>query len=179
VKLILLDRDGVINFDSEHHIRSEEEWRAIPGSLQAIGRLCRAGWRVVVITNQSGLSLGKFTAEDLNAIHQKMIAHLSQYGGVIDAIFFCPHSAADNCECRKPKPGLFLDASRRLRVPLDGVMYVCDKLTDIEAARAAGAVPVLVRTGQGAKTAASPGMPKDVAVHDDLSAVADFLLDEA
>jgi D-glycero-D-manno-heptose 1,7-bisphosphate phosphatase len=179
MKLILLDRDGVINFDSEEYIRSEEEWRAIPGSLQAIGRLCRAGWRVVIISNQSGLSLGKFTVEQLNAIHQKMIAHLSQYGGAIDAIFFCPHGPDDGCDCRKPKPGLFLDVSRRLRVPLDGVKYVGDKLNDVKAARAAGASPVIVRTGYGAKTIESGELPQDVPVYDDLSAVVDALLEEA
>jgi D-glycero-D-manno-heptose 1,7-bisphosphate phosphatase len=178
VKLILVDRDGVINFDAEDHIKSEAEWRAIPGSLQAIGRLSRAGWRIVIITNQSGLALGKFTVEHLNAIHQKMIAHLSQFGGVIDAIFFCPHGPDDGCDCRKPKPGMFLDLSRRMRVPLDGVMYVCDKLSDIEAALAAGATPVLVRTGKGRKTIESGGLPGDVPVYDDLSAVADALLEE-
>ena len=179
MKLILLDRDGVINFDSEDHIRSEEEWRAIPGSLQAIGRLCRAGWRVVIVTNQSGLALGKFTVEHLNAIHQKMIAHLSQYGGVIDAIFFCPHGPDDGCDCRKPEPGLFHDVARRLRVSLDGVRYVCDKLNDIRAAGAAGASPVLVRTGYGAKTIAAGGLPADVPVYDDLRAFVDALLEEA
>jgi D-glycero-D-manno-heptose 1,7-bisphosphate phosphatase len=179
MKLILLDRDGVINFDAEEFIKSEEEWRAIPGSLQAIGRLCRAGWRVVIVSNQSGLALGKFTVEHLNAIHQKMIAHLSQYGGVIDAIFFCPHGPDDGCDCRKPKPGLFLDVARRLRVSLDGVRYVCDKMNDIKAARAAGATPVLVKTGYGAKTIAAGGVPADVPVYDDLGAFVDSLLEEA
>jgi D-glycero-D-manno-heptose 1,7-bisphosphate phosphatase len=179
VKLILLDRDGVINFDSEDHIRSEEEWRAIPGSLQAIGRLCRAGWRVVIVSNQSGLALGKFTVEHLNAVHQKMIAHLSQYGGVIDAIFFCPHGPDDGCDCRKPKPGLFLDVARRLRVSLDGVHYIGDKMNDVKAARAAGATPVLVKTGYGAKTIAAGGVPDDVPIYDDLGAFVDALLEEA
>lgn len=179
MKLILLDRDGVINVDSTDHIKSEQEWHAIPGSLEAIGRLCRAGWRVAVISNQSGLALGRFTVEHLNAIHQKMIAHLSQFGGSIEAILFCPHAPDDGCECRKPKPGLFLDLSRRLRQPLDGVMYVGDKLADVQAALAAGAVPVLVRTGYGRETEASGKLPRGVAVHDDLAAAVDATLADA
>lgn len=176
MKYVILDRDGVINFDSVEHIRSEKEWVAIPGSLEAIGRLCRAGWRVVVITNQSGIASGKLTVGNLNAIHQKMITHLAQFGGAIEAIFFCPHSSRETCECRKPKPGLLLEFSRRLRIPLAGIPVVGDKLSDVEAARAAGARPILVRTGYGQEVIDQGKLPEGVAVFDDLDAVADELL---
>lgn len=177
-KFIILDRDGVINYDSADYVKSEQEWTAIPGSLRAIGRLYRSGYHVAVITNQSGLARGKLNVENLNAIHRKMNAHLSQYGGVIEALFYCPHGPDDNCECRKPKPGMFLELSRRIGMPLAGVMAVGDKLSDIEAARAAGAIPVLVRTGYGRELVESGSVPKDVAVYDNLAALVDTLLPE-
>jgi D-glycero-D-manno-heptose 1,7-bisphosphate phosphatase len=175
-KYIILDRDGVINFDSVEHIRSEKEWVAIPGSLEAIGRLCRAGWRVVIVTNQSGLSSGKLTVGNFNAINQKMITHLAQFGGSVEAIFFCPHSSRAGCECRKPKPGMLLEFSRRTRIPLAGIPVVGDKLSDIQAAEAAGARPMLVRTGYGQEVLDQGRLPPGVAVYDDLAAVAEDLL---
>lgn len=148
-KLVILDRDGVINHDSDDFIKQPEEWVAIPGSLEAIARLCREDYRVVVITNQSGISRGLYTINALNRIHQKMIDELHHSGGEIGAIFFCPHSADDQCQCRKPKPGMFLELSERLKYNLKDVYAVGDSVRDLQAASAAGALPVLVETGNG------------------------------
>ena len=175
-QLVILDRDGVINADSPDHIKSEAEWRALPGSLEAISRLNRAGYRVVIITNQAGLGRGKFNIEQLNGIHQKLSAHLSQFGGHIDAILFCPHTPGDNCACRKPKPGLYLDLARRLGLSLSGVPAIGDKFSDIEAALAAGARPVLVRTGNGRKLEQTGQVPAGVPIYDDLRAAVDGIL---
>ena len=176
MRTIILDRDGVINEDSPDYIKTADEWTAIPGSLQAIARLCHNGYRVVIASNQSGLATHKFTISALNEIHQKMQTHLAQYGGHIDAIFICPHDARQDCDCRKPKPGLLLDIARRLRLNLADVPAVGDKLTDIQAARAAGARPILVRTGQGQASIDSKQVPADVPVYENLAAVADDLI---
>ena len=176
--LVILDRDGVINADSPDHIKSEAEWIALPGSLEAISRLNRAGWRVVIITNQSALGRGKMNMEQLNAIHQKLTAHLGQFGGSIDAILFCPHTPEDHCACRKPKPGLYQDLATRLGISLSGVPAIGDKLSDIEAALAAGARPILVRTGNGRLLEQSGRVPAGVPVYDDLRAAVGALLTE-
>ncbi len=175
MQLIILDRDGVINYDSDDYIKSAEEWRPIPGSLEAIARLSHNNYRVVVASNQSGLARGKFDIDALNNIHEKMHNQLSQCGGIIEAIFFCPHGPDAGCECRKPKPGLFIDIANRLRNSLRGVTSVGDKLSDIEAARAAGANPVLVKTGYGQSVVDSGDVPDDVPVYDDLAAFVDAL----
>jgi D-glycero-D-manno-heptose 1,7-bisphosphate phosphatase len=151
-KLIILDRDGVINQDSKDFIKSPEEWQAIPGSLEAIARLCREDYRVVIITNQSGISRGLYTINTLNKIHEKMLEELHRSGGEISAVFFCPHSDDEECECRKPKPGMFLELAKRLKYNLKDVYAVGDSLRDIQAAAAAGAMPILVETGKGLKT---------------------------
>lgn len=174
--LVILDRDGVINADSPDYIKNEAEWLALPGSLEAIARLNHAGYRVAVITNQSGIGRGRLDIEQLNAIHQKLAVHLGQFGGSIDAILFCPHRPEDDCTCRKPRPGLFHDLARRLGTNLTGVPAIGDKQTDMEAARAAGARPVLVRTGQGLDTEKSGRLPAGVPVYDDLGAVVDDIL---
>jgi D-glycero-D-manno-heptose 1,7-bisphosphate phosphatase len=176
MRTIILDRDGVINVDSPDYIKTADEWTAIPGSLQAIARFCHNGYRVIIASNQSGLATHKYNISALNDIHQKMQTHLAQYGGHIDAIFFCPHAPKQNCECRKPKPGLLLDIARRLRISLADVPVVGDKATDIQAALAAGARPILVRTGQGQATIDSKQVPDDVPVYDNLTAVADALI---
>lgn len=176
-KVILIDRDGVINVDSVDYIRTEQQWQAIPGSLEAMGRLYRNGWRLVVITNQAGIGRGLMSVEDLNAVHARMCRHLAQYGGVIEAILFCPHTPEDNCACRKPKPGMFREVARRLRIQLKKVIAVGDKLSDIQAALEAGADPVLVRTGYGQAHIDAREVPDGVRVFDDLAAVADALLD--
>lgn len=174
--LVILDRDGVINADSPDYIKHEGEWRALPGSLEAVARLNHAGYRVAIITNQSGIGRGKFDIEQLNAIHQKLAVHLDQYGGRIEAILFCPHRPEDACECRKPRPGLFHELSRRLGTSLAGVPAIGDKLSDVEAARAAGARPILVRTGKGRDTEAAGKLPPGTEIHDDLRAAVDAIL---
>lgn len=176
MKLIILDRDGVINYDSDEYIKSAEEWKAIPGSLDAIARLHHEGYHVVVASNQAGIARGKFDIDALNGIHQKMHTHLAQYGGVINAVFFCPHGPDDGCQCRKPKPGLLLEVARRLRTTLNGVHYVGDKRSDLEAAAAAGAVPVLVKTGYGQSVFDAGEVPAGVAVYNDLADFVDALL---
>lgn len=177
MELVILDRDGVINQDSTRHIRSPEEWIPIPGSLDAIARLNRAGYRVVVATNQSGLARRLFDIETLNRIHETMQRQLAEIGGHVDAIFICPCHPNDNCDCFKPNPGMLLDISKRLRTPLDTVPFIGDKLIDIQAARAAGARPFLVKTGNGRKTLKSKQNLDDVEVFDDLAAAADALID--
>jgi len=178
MKLAILDRDGVINEDSDDFVKSPDEWRPIPGSLEAIARLNRAGWRVVVATNQSGLRRKLFSVETLHRIHDRMLRQLAEVGGSIDAIVACPCLPRDECACRKPQPGMLLAMAERLHVPLAGVPMVGDKLSDVQAARAAGAAPWLVRTGRGVATIAAGEDLSDVQLADDLAAVVDRLLAE-
>lgn len=177
MKIVLLDRDGVINHDSDQYIKSPEEWKPIPGSLEAIARLNQADYRVVVVTNQSGVGRGLFGMETLNAIHEKMHRALAHMGGRIDAIFFCPHTDADACDCRKPKPGLFREIGTRFNLDLTGVPAVGDSLRDLQAAAAVGARPILVLTGKGKQTAAHPDLPAGVPVFADLAAAVARILD--
>ena len=172
MKLVILDRDGTINQDSDQYIKSPAEWKPIPGSLEAIARLTQGGWRIMVATNQSGLSRGLFDMSTLNAIHAEMHRAVGQAGGRIDAIFFCPHAADSNCECRKPRPGLLLEIGTRFDVELKGVPMVGDALRDLEAAAAVGAQPYLVLTGKGRKTRDAGGLPKGTEVLADLAAIA-------
>ena len=172
MKLVILDRDGTINHDSDQHIKSPAEWNPLKGSLEAIARLTQAGWRVVVATNQSGTGRGLFDMATLNAIHDTMHRAVHQAGGRIDAIFFCPHAGDANCECRKPKPGMLLEIAKRMNVALDGVPMVGDSLRDLQAAAAAGARPVLVLTGKGRKTRDAGGLPAGTVVVADLAAFA-------
>ena len=169
---MILDRDGVINVDSAQFIKTPEEWKPIPGSLEAIARLTHAGWRVVVATNQSGIARGLFDMSTLNAIHAEMHRAVALAGGRIDAVFFCPHAADSNCECRKPRPGLLLEIGERLNVDMAGVPLAGDSLRDLEAAAAVGARPMLVLTGKGRKTRAAGGLPAGTEVFDDLAAIA-------
>ena len=172
MKLIVLDRDGTINHDSEQYIKSPLEWKPIPGSLEAIARLTHAGWRVVVATNQSGIARGLFDMSTLNAIHAEMHRVVALAGGRIDAVFFCPHAADSNCECRKPRPGLLLEIAKRLNVGMAGVPLAGDSLRDLEAAAAVGARPLLVLTGKGRNTRATGGLPVGTEAFDDLAAIA-------
>lgn len=176
MKLIILDRDGVINHDSAQFIKSPEEWKPIPGSLEAIARLAEAGYRVVVATNQSGIGRGLFDMDTLNAINDKMMKATAAVGGRIDAIFFCPHTSEANCECRKPKPGLFHQIAHRFNVSLEGLPAVGDSLRDVMAGAAVGCTPYLVLTGKGTKTAIDPALPVGTKVFPDLAAVANHLL---
>lgn len=145
-KLILLDRDGVINYDSDDFIKSPDEWHAIPGSLEAIALLNKAGIKVAIASNQSGLARGYFTEETLQKIHQKMLNELKQYNGHIDKIFYCPHGPNDNCECRKPKPGMLLQAFKYFNVKPEEACFAGDSQRDIDAAKTAGCHPILINT---------------------------------
>ena len=170
MKLVILDRDGVINHDSDSYIKSPEEWRPIPGSLEAIARLNHAGFNVVLATNQSGVGRGLFEVSTLNAIHDRMHRALAQIGGRIDAIFFCPHAQDAGCACRKPKSGLLEEIARRFNVDLKGVPSIGDALRDLQASAAVGAAPILVLTGKGEKTQAEGGLPEGTQVFPDLAA---------
>lgn len=175
MKLVVLDRDGTINHDSDQYIKSPAEWRPLKGSLEAIARLTQADWNVVVATNQSGLARGLFDFATLNAIHRTLHAAVLQAGGRINAIFFCPHAADSDCECRKPKPGMIKEIGRRMNVDLAAVPVVGDSLRDLQAAAAAGARPMLVLTGKGRKTREAGGLPEGTRVFADLAAVAAHL----
>jgi len=176
MKLAILDRDGVINRDRTDFVKSADEWQALPGSLAAMARLTQANWRVVVATNQSGLARGLFDAAALAAMHQKLRHELARAGGVIDAIFVCPHGPEERCDCRKPLPGLFHQIARRYDTPLAGVPAVGDSLRDLQAAHAAGCQPWLVQTGNGVKTKAAGNLPPGTQIRADLQAVVDAWL---
>ena len=176
VKLIVLDRDGVINYDSDQFIKSPDEWRAVPGSVEAIARLNHAGYRVVVATNQSGIGRGLFDMGMLNAIHEKMHRALNHAGGRLDAIFFCPHTADAKCECRKPKPGMLLEIGKRFNTELTSVPCIGDSLRDLQSADAVGAQPMLVLTGKGEKTLRDGNFPKNTVIFPDLAFAVSALL---
>lgn len=176
MQLIILDRDGVINEDSDEFIKSPTEWNPVRGSLEAIARLHRAGWRVVVATNQSGIARKLFDLDTLARIHETMHRSVIESGGLIEAVFFCPHGPDDNCNCRKPLPGMFHDIAARLHINLQGVPAIGDSLRDIQAAQAAGATPLLVRTGKGSGTVNHPDFDPSIPVYNDLYGAVDHLL---
>ena len=176
MKLLILERDGVINEDSDDTITSPAEWQPIPGSLAALARLHRAGWRVVVATNQSGIARKRLDLDDLAQIHDKMHRAVTEAGGLIDAVFFCPHAADEGCDCRKPRPGLYQDIARRLRIDLNSVPVIGHSLDDLQAARSVGAHPILVKTGKGSETLSHPNLGSDVSVFKDLTSAVDALL---
>ena len=179
MKLVILDRDGVINFDSDQFIKSPREWNPIPGSLEAIAQLNQAGYRVVVATNQSGVGRGLFDMATLNSIHAKMHKQVNLAGGRIDAVFLCPHAADSRCNCRKPKSGLFHDIAERFHVELRNVYAVGDALRDVQAAISAGARPLLVKTGKGMRTLEGGQLPAVVPVFDNLAQAAVAIISEA
>jgi D-glycero-D-manno-heptose 1,7-bisphosphate phosphatase len=172
MKLVILDRDGVINQDSDRFIKNPDEWRPIAGSLEAIAKLTQSGYRVIVATNQSGIGRGLFDMSTLNAIHEKMHRAVHQAGGRIDAIFYCPHAADSTCECRKPKPGMLKEIGLRFHTTLVGVPVVGDSLRDLEAAASVGAQPILVETGKGKLTKTASSLPPGTIIAIDLAAVA-------
>ncbi|MBS1216890.1 MAG: D-glycero-beta-D-manno-heptose,7-bisphosphate 7-phosphatase [Proteobacteria bacterium] len=176
MKLIILDRDGVINHDSASYIKSPDEWKPIAGSLEAIALLNQAGYRVLVATNQSGIGRGLFDMATLNAIHDKMHRALGLVGGRIDGIFYCPHAQDDGCNCRKPKTGLFEEIAHRFSVSLEGVPVIGDALRDLQAAASVGAQPILVLTGKGMKTRKDGNLPEGTTVHANLAAAVQSLL---
>jgi D-glycero-D-manno-heptose 1,7-bisphosphate phosphatase len=182
MKLVILDRDGTINEDRDDYVKSADEWVPLPGALEAIARLNHAGYHAVIASNQSGLGRGLFDMASLNAMHTKLIQQLARLGGRIDAVFFCPHAPDDQCECRKPLPGLFEQIGERYSMNLKGVPVVGDTQRDLQAGIAVGCEPHLVRTGKAAALDEAqlqqwlerlPG----TTVHDDLGAFADFIIE--
>lgn len=171
--LAILDRDGVINYDSAAFIKNPDEWIALPGSLEAIAKLNQAGWKVVIATNQSGLARGLFSMGALNAIHAKLRTELAAVGGHVDAIFICPHGPDDNCLCRKPLPGLFQDIGLRFDTELSKAVSVGDSLRDLQAADAVGCKTWLVLTGNGQRTQAAGQLPLNCQIRSNLAAVVD------
>lgn len=177
MKLVILDRDGVINQDSPAFVKGPHEWIALPGSLEAIARLSRANWRVVIASNQSGIGRGLFSMTALNAIHTKLRREVAQAGGAIDAIFVCPHGPDEGCGCRKPQPGMFMDIARRYDIDLKKIPAVGDSLRDLQAASAAGCEPWLVLTGNGPKTRDSGELPPGTRIADSLATLVDQWLE--
>jgi D-glycero-D-manno-heptose 1,7-bisphosphate phosphatase len=169
---IVLDRDGVINRDSPDFVKSPREWVPIPGSIEAIARLCDNGYRIFVASNQSGIGRGLFDRETLGDIHEKMIQAVAAAGGQISGIVFCPHHPADGCSCRKPEPGLLMQIATQLATDPSEFVVVGDSDRDLEAARRAGAKPVLVRTGNGQSTEKLLSKDSEIEVFDDLAAFA-------
>lgn len=182
--LVILDRDGVINQDSDDHIKSPDEWQPIPGSLEAITQLHHEGWRIFVATNQSGLARGLFDLSMLHRIHQKMREGLSEMGSQVDGIFFCPHGPDAGCRCRKPATGLLEDIAARLNQSLAGVPLIGDSHRDLAAAAAVGARPMLVLTGKGhgtlsAHQSGAKALPPGTHVFKDLAHAVSHLLHQA
>jgi D-glycero-D-manno-heptose 1,7-bisphosphate phosphatase len=187
MKLVILDRDGVINHDSAEYIKSSDEWIAIDGSIDAIARLYRAGFTVVVATNQSGLARGKFDLDDLEAMHEKLTQLVEEQGAELGAIFYCPHHPDDKCKCRKPMPGMVDAIEAEFNISAEGFYFVGDSLRDLQAAKSKGCRPILVKTGNGEKTLSQladvnlqtdlPQMStEDIHIFDDLAAAADFII---
>ena len=178
MKLIILDRDGVINEDSDAFIKSPNEWIPIPESIEAIARLTKAGYTIVVATNQSGIGRKLFDISTLNAIHKKMHLAVKAAGGAILAIMFCPHLAIDNCDCRKPRTGMFTTIAKRFDVSLKGIPSVGDSLRDLQAAFLSGCSPYLVLTGKGKITLEKGGLPPGTQIFDNLNAFATHLIEK-
>ena len=177
MKLVILDRDGTINEDSPDFIKSVAEWKPIPGSIEAIARLSHAGFRVFVASNQSGIGRGLLDFDALFAIHDRLQRAVSEIGGHIDAIAFAPDHPDNATELRKPSPGMIKDLAKRLQVDLNKVPLIGDSLADVQAARAAGCQPILVRSGNGRAT--EKAHPRDlagVAVYDNLAEAATALI---
>lgn len=179
MKLVILDRDGVINYDSAEFIKNPDEWQPLPGSLEAIANLNQAGFKVVVATNQSGIGRGLFDMSALNAMHEKMHRLLNQVGGRVDALFFCPHTAEDKCNCRKPATGMLEDISQRFGMRLAGVYGVGDSLRDLQAIASMGGKPVLVLTGKGEKTRDAGDLPEGTLVFANLRDAAKYIIEQS
>ena len=174
--LIILDRDGVINYDSDNYIRTIDEFIPLPGALEAIASLCRAGFQVAIATNQSGIARGYYDLDTLEAMHKKLRDMLAPLGGEIAHIAYCPHGPDDQCNCRKPLPGLYQQIAQQLNVELTGVPVIGDSLRDLDAARAVSATPILVRTGKGERTISTGVGVNGVATYDDLTAAVNALI---
>jgi D-glycero-D-manno-heptose 1,7-bisphosphate phosphatase len=175
MKLLILDRDGVINHDSDAYIKTLDEWLPIDSSIAAIARLSRAGWTVAVATNQSGLARGYYDLATLDSMHARLRELVQEQGGDVGLIVHCPHGPNDGCDCRKPKPGMLQQIAAHYGVSLSGVWFVGDSRSDLEAALAVDCQPVLVKTGKGERTLSAP-LPAGTLVFDDLAAVAAQLI---
>jgi D-glycero-D-manno-heptose 1,7-bisphosphate phosphatase len=182
VKLVIFGRDGILNLYRDDHVKAPQEWRPIPGALEAVARLNDAGWHAVVATNQAGIGRGMIDMASVNAVHAHMIQLAQKAGGRIDAVFFCPHTPDDGCDCRKPLPGMMLEVGRRYGVELRDVPLVADTLRDLQAAQAAGCQPHLVLSGRSAHL--DEAQLQDILrqvpttrVHRDLGAFADHVLE--
>lgn len=175
LKLLILDRDGVINYDSDAYIKSVEEWIPLPGSIEAIAQLSKAGWTVAIATNQSGIVRGYYDIATLEAMHARLRALVAEQGGEVGLVVYCPHGPDEGCDCRKPKPGMLKIIAEHYKVPLAGIWFVGDSLGDLEAAKAVDSQPVLVKTGKGEKTQAK-NLPVGTLIFDDLAAVAAELI---
>jgi len=183
-RLVILGRDGILNVYRDDHVKAPEEWQPLPGALEAVARLNHAGWHTVVATNQSGIGRGMIDMASVNAVHLHMMQRLAAVGGRLDGVFFCPHTPEENCDCRKPKPGLMRQIGQRYGIDLRTVPMVCDTLRDLQAAQAAGCEPHLVRSGRAADLddAQQAGIVAQVPgaeVHADLGGFVDFLLQRA
>lgn len=176
MSLIILDRDGVINYESRAYIKTADEWQAIPGSLKAIANLNQAGFKVVVATNQSGVARGLYDLATLEKIHQKFLDLLHKENGNIADIFFCPHHPQEGCECRKPRPGMFLQIQQKYGIDLSETYFVGDSFSDIQAARNVGCKPILVLTGNGKKTLRENTPLIDILIFPDLARAAEFII---
>ncbi|WP_425318824.1 D-glycero-beta-D-manno-heptose 1,7-bisphosphate 7-phosphatase [Pseudomonas nitroreducens] len=175
MKLLILDRDGVINQDSDDYIKSLAEWIPIPSAITAIARLSKAGWTVAVATNQSGIARGYYDLATLESMHARLRELVAEQGGKLGMVVYCPHGPDDGCDCRKPKPGMLRQIAQHYGVDLKGVWFVGDSRGDLDAALAVDCLPVLVKTGKGERTLAKT-LPECTLVFDDLAAVADHLL---
>lgn len=175
MKLLILDRDGVVNQDSDAYIKSLDEWIPIPGSIEAIAQLSKAGWTVAVATNQSGIARGYYSLATLDAMHARLRELVAAQGGEVGLIVYCPHGPDDGCDCRKPRPGMLRTIANHYAVDLAGVWFVGDSKGDLEAARAVDAQPVLVMTGKGEQTL-SKGVPEATLIFDDLASIASALI---
>ena len=175
LKLLILDRDGVINYDSDAYIKSVAEWIPLPGSIEAIAQLSKAGWTVAIATNQSGIARGYYDIATLDAMHARLRTLVAEQGGDVGLVVYCPHGPDEGCDCRKPKPGMLKIIAEHYNVPLAGIWFVGDSLGDLEAAKAVGSQPVLVKTGKGEKTQAKT-LPVGTLIFDDLAAVAAELI---
>ena len=177
--LVILDRDGVINRDSDAFVKSADEWIPLPGSIEAIATLSGAGYTIAVATNQSGLARGLYDENAIAAMHDKLRELVTEAGGRVNHIVVCPHGPDDNCDCRKPKPGMYLQIAEHFGISLQGVPVIGDSLRDLEAATAAGALPMLVRTGNGTTTEGLlTGELASAPVFDDLAAAALHILSD-
>ncbi|MBV4479274.1 MULTISPECIES: D-glycero-beta-D-manno-heptose 1,7-bisphosphate 7-phosphatase [Pseudomonas] len=175
LKLLILDRDGVINYDSDAYIKSVDEWIPLPGSIEAIAQLSKAGWTVAIATNQSGIARGYYNIPTLEAMHARMRRLVAEQGGEVGLVVYCPHGPDEGCDCRKPKPGMLKIIAEHYKVPLAGIWFVGDSLGDLEAAKAVDSQPVLVKTGKGEKTQVK-NLPVGTLIFDDLAAVAAELI---